>query len=106
MKPPDQMNSALFAPDGKRIATQAGSAAYLWDGDRASLSAELSRHDGPIDLTVFSADGTRLATGSRDKTVRLWDSSTGKALGETLRHEHAVEFDRLYGGWIAHRNGG
>ena len=35
-------------------------------------------HGGKVDEVAFSPDGTRLATGSTDKTARLWDVATGQ----------------------------
>ncbi|KAG1798246.1 uncharacterized protein HD556DRAFT_229452 [Suillus plorans] len=41
----------------------------------------------------FSSDGTRIASGSRDHTVRLWNAATGQPLGEPLKgHTGAVSF--------------
>jgi WD40 repeat protein len=34
---------------------------------------------------AFSADGKRLASASSDKTARLWDVATRRALGEPLQ---------------------
>ena len=36
----------------------------------------------------MSGDGSRTVSGSQDNTVRIWDMSTGKAIGKALRgHE-------------------
>lgn len=42
-------------------------------------------HDGLVTSVTFSWEGTRLATGSVDKTARVWDSTTGE---ELLRLDH------------------
>ncbi|WXC51012.1 hypothetical protein QX201_010717 [Fusarium graminearum] len=43
----------------------------------------LEGHGGSVTSVVFSADGQRLASGSRDTTVKIWDPATG-ACEQTL----------------------
>ena len=39
---------------------------------------------------AFSPDGRFVVTASVDRTARVWEAATGKAIGEPLRHEKAV----------------
>ena len=35
-------------------------------------------HDGRVQAVAYSPDGKMLASGSEDKTIKLWDVTTGK----------------------------
>ena len=48
------------------------------------------RHDAVVTSAQFSPDGQRVVTASLDKTARLWDAATGKAIGEPMKHEDGV----------------
>ena len=39
---------------------------------------------------AFSPYGTRVVTASLDKTARVWDEATGKALTSALEHQDQV----------------
>jgi WD40 repeat protein/tRNA A-37 threonylcarbamoyl transferase component Bud32 len=49
-------------------------------------------HAEEISSAAFSPDGTRIVTGSADKTARLWDARTGAPVGEVMRHDWPVTF--------------
>jgi WD40 repeat protein len=48
------------------------------------------RHEASVTSVAFSPDGTRLASGSQDGTVRLWEMRQPEAAPIILRHEGGV----------------
>jgi WD40 repeat protein len=49
------------------------------------------RHENQVVDAIFSPDGARIGTASKDRTARLWDATTLKPVGQPMQHEHAVD---------------
>jgi len=91
----EHINAAFevaYSPDGNLIAS-AG-----WD----DIVRVVNVRDNPNGLAgtvlyelkgrsvAFSSDGKQIVSGSRDKTVRLWDLATGEQVGELKGHRDKV----------------
>ena len=78
-------HSVAFSPNGKIIAS---GSAYLWDVETGQELAKFS-HRNSVNSMSFSPDGTLLACGVDDNTVRLWEVKTGQNIA-TFRHKAKV----------------
>ena len=79
-----------YSPDGTRLA--AGGSLGVWIYDTATDEAiALFTADGySISALMYSPDGSMLAGGSWDGTVRLWDPETGDVLHTLEEHRRSV----------------
>ncbi len=68
-----------FSPDSRTLAYNENEYGpiLLWDIASRSVTGRLSGHQSVVTVLAFSPDGQTLASGSQDRTARLWNVSTG-----------------------------
>jgi len=83
-----------FSPDGKLIAASDDNTICVWDVS-TGLIRTLPGHSEAVWALAFSPDHRILASGSVDRTIRLWDLETGSLLATLNGHDrqvYAVDF--------------
>lgn len=84
------VNHIDISPDGERAVLATGyGQALVFDVETGMEAFAVSHADVVFDA-AFSSDGRRFATASRDRTVRVWNSSTGDPLAPPLYHEGSI----------------
>ena len=71
--PAGRVTHLAFSPDGSLLAGDCGTAVVVWDVASRREFAILSGHSKSIVCVAFSPDGSLLASGSFDRSLRLWD---------------------------------
>jgi WD40 repeat protein len=75
----------------------------LPDVPDSALQRVLVGHAGSVLTVAIAPDGTWLASGGSDATVRIWDAATGQERVALTRHDGAVRALAIEpgGGWLA-----
>lgn len=96
----DSIQSIAVSPSSQYIAS--GSSDHtikLWDftlyrhlhkTTKLPLTHSLEKHSGIVSSVAFHDDGVVLASGSHDKTVKLWNILNGEELDTLTGHTEAV----------------
>lgn len=86
----DVINERSWSPDGRILATIIQNIIELWDLEKNKPLGRLIGHNDQILDIEWSPDGTRLASGSKDYSIRIWDISDCKSLFKLSRHTQHV----------------
>jgi WD40 repeat protein/serine/threonine protein kinase len=103
-----EVTMLAFRPDGRWIAACCNRAepegeVRIWDTATGALVRTLQGQFGNVWTVCFSPDGSRIATGSSDRTVKVWDAGTGEEV-YTLRGQGGNPLSVAFspdGRWLA-----
>ena len=94
----DSEGTAYLADGSGGYTTSTGGCLVSVKRDRATQPADqieiepvICAHDDVVQSVAFSPAGDRIVSGSADRTLRVWDSESGRQLVTLCGHEDAVQ---------------
>lgn len=79
-----------YSPDGKILAINWNTEVWLQEAFTGRQLTTLKGHKEYVTCIAFSPEGNSIATGSADKTARLWDVKTGENITTLIGHKERV----------------
>ncbi len=78
-----------FSPDGKWLTASRENEVGVWNTASGESTLSIKGHSGDVTCLTFSPDGKQIASGSSDRTVKLWDVLSGQEV-RSFNCSHAV----------------
>ncbi|MDE0635645.1 MAG: WD40 repeat domain-containing protein [Candidatus Poribacteria bacterium] len=85
-----RVHDIKYTPDGKRVAVATSIGIWIYDAHTHEELALLTGHTSRVTAIDFPADGSFLASGSFDGTVRLWNIDTGEQTAIFAGHQGSI----------------
>jgi hypothetical protein len=93
----DVLRGVSWSPDGKRVALGGSDTElYVLAADGGATIVQQGAHTDWVLASVFSHDGAFVASGSRDRTLRLIDTSTGRFVDQITSVSPNIPSDQWY----------
>jgi len=70
--------AVCYSPDGSKLTRAEGSEVVVCDACTGFVQKTLRGHSDYVRAVSWSPDGTMVASGSDDKTIKIWDTRRGK----------------------------
>ena len=86
----DEQVKTITALQVQVQAQQAQLGAWLWDAKTTAEVLTLKGHSDSVYSASFSADGSRIVTGSFDNTAKVWDAKKGAEVLTLKGHTNSV----------------
>ena len=81
----EAVSCLAFKPDDPNILVTGSSdeTLKLWDLSKSLCLSTVTGHSDAVRGVCFSPDGSKIASCSVDKTIRMWNAQTGENIGST-----------------------
>ena len=85
-----------FSPDGNMLLlgtaiTGSRGVIHAWNIETQEVVHVLEGHNGLVSTLIFNADGSQLASGSKDSDIRLWNAVSGDHIVTMTGHDNDIK---------------
>ena len=85
------IEGVIYTRDAKIVSVSGDGTARIWDATSFTATRILGNHRGPVNMSIYSPDGTKILTASGDGTAILHDGDTRNILGVYGDKKYQIE---------------